>query len=52
MAALGKAACRIGRTMSSMSFLEMQVAISGYSMVFMMVDLTKYHALVELMRLV
>jgi len=38
--------------MSSMSFLEMQVAIRGHSMVFMMVDVTEYQASVGLMRLV
>jgi len=48
----GKAACRIDHMMSSMSFLEMQVAIRGYSMVFMMVDVTKHHTLVGLMHLV
>jgi len=38
MAALGKAAWRMGHMMSSMSFLEMQVAIRGYSIVFIMVE--------------
>jgi len=48
----GQAAWRIGRMMSSMSTLEMQVTIMGYSIVFMMVDVTEYHAWVGFMHLV
>jgi hypothetical protein len=38
--------------MSAQSFREMQVARRGYSKVFMMVELTEYHASVGLIRLV
>jgi hypothetical protein len=42
----------MGLIIDCMSFLEMEVAIKGYSIVFIIVWFTKYHASVGLMRFV